>query len=461
MRTFSFIYFTFLLCTAANAAPFNFNSDIPLLFATESIANSDLESDGKVRISAGTDELNLQFQAGFAISQSSRYARIDFKNGSLLNNLPSTGLATNVNYNSLLVQGGSIGDNFAVIELYAAASQPQNTALLFEVTALKILDRSLPLKVNYSLYGNPSDAVNNGPVLYSKEVELLRFVSGLATGYADAHTLSLGFGTEFLRFNPTFRTPNTFSLGDSDGELGSLAKFTGNFLIIENVRRPSDSAKISDFRDLLAGFDTSLNSASLSGDFSSGDVSLNSNDDCSGAKYPLTTDDFSKTIAISLDALFTYPVLCIDLTGNTTAYARTEFQLDLGLGQKPVFFGKVSYDGSSVDFPFLTSFSNFRQKIFITNHAGYDIAYKFEFFAEEAVKNNFQLGTAVSGVLKAAGVTKIDVWDLFTVEANVPTRLSGRMLIDGLPQDISAAIQLVSLGSSMPPTTNVLDAKQN
>jgi hypothetical protein len=461
MRKITYLYLTLLLCTYANATPFDLDSDIALLFAAESIVSSDVESDGKIRIGSGTDELNLQLKAGFAISQSSRYVRIEFENGSLLNNLPVTGLATNVNYNSLLVQGGGIGDNFAVIEVYAVASQPQDTALLVEVTALKIIDRSLPLKVTYSLYGNPSDAVNNGPKLYSKEVELLRFVFGLATGYADAHTLSIGFGTEFLRFNSTFRAPNTFSLGDSDGELGSLAKFTGDFLIIENVRRPSDSAKISDFRDLLAGFDTSSNSASLSGDFSSGDVSLNSNNDCSGAKYPLTTNDFSKTIAISLDTLSTYPVLCIDLTDNTTAFVRTEFQLDLGLGQKSVYFGKVSYDGSSVDFPFLTSFSNFRQKIFITNHAGYDIAYKFEFFAEEAVKNNFQFGTAASGVLKASGVTKIDVWDLFTVDSNVPTRLSGRMLIDGLPQDISAAIQLVSLTSSTPPTTNVLEVKQN
>jgi len=461
MRNIACVLLSVFFCGSATAAPFDLDSDTALIFATESIANSDLEFDGKVRIGSGSDELNLQFQAGFGISQSSRYVRIEFVNGSLLNNLPAAGLATNVNYSSLLVQGGNIGDSFAVIEVYAATSQPQNTAFLLEVTALKLLDQSLPMTVKYALYGNPSDAVNSGPVLYSKEVDMLQFVSGLATGFADAYTLSLGFGTEFLRFNPTFRAPSTFALGDSDGELGSLAKFTGDFLIIDNVRRPSDSAEISDFRNLLAGFDTSLDSASLSGDFSSGDVSLNSNADCSGAKYPLTTDDFSKTIAISLDTLFNYPVLCIDLTGNTTAFTRTEFQLDIGLGQKSVYFGKVSYDGSSVDFPFLTSFSNFRQKIFITNHAGYDIDYKFEFFAEEAVKNNFQPGTAANGTLKATGVTKIDVWDLFTVSSNVPTRLSGRMFIDGLPQDISAAIQLVSLTSHTPPTTNVLPVKQN
>ena len=195
MRKITYLYLTLLLCTYANATPFDLDSDIALLFAAESIVSSDVESDGKIRIGSGTDELNLQLKAGFAISQSSRYVRIEFENGSLLNNLPVTGLATNVNYNSLLVQGGGIGDNFAVIEVYAVASQPQDTALLVEVTALKIIDRSLPLKVTYSLYGNPSDAVNNGPKLYSKEVELLRFVFGLATGYADAHTLSIGFGT--------------------------------------------------------------------------------------------------------------------------------------------------------------------------------------------------------------------------------------------------------------------------
>jgi hypothetical protein len=459
MKKIICVFLTLFFFAKASSAAFDLNSDETLIFALEAISSSDIEIDGSVRIGSAADELNLQFEAGFAISQSGRYVRIEFENGSLLNSLPTTGLAANVNYTSLLSQGGVIGDNFAVIEVFAGVSQPQNTELLVEVTRLKILDRALPLTVKYSLYGNAADAVNNGPYLYRNEVDLLQFVPGLATGFVDAYALSLGFGTEFLRFNPTFRTPSTFAVGDSDGELASLAKFKGNFLILDKVRR--DSAKISDFRDLLVGFDTSEKSVTLSGDFSSGDVSLNANDDCSGAEIPLASENFSKLVNISLDSLFTYPVLCIDLTGNTEPFSRTEFQLDLGMGHKPVFFGKISYDGSSVDFPFLTTFPNNKQKIFITNHAGYDVSYKFEFFAEESVKDNFQLGTASTGTIPAFGVVKIDATELFSVSKGVPTRLSGRMLVDALPQDISAAIQIVSLSSNAPPVTNVLVVKQN
>jgi hypothetical protein len=461
MRNIVCVFLSLFFLLQAKGAPFSLGSDAKLIYAFESIASSDIGLDGAVRIGSATDELNLQFQAGFAISQSSRYVRIEFENGSLLNSLPSTGLAANVNYTSLLSQGGNTGDSFAVIEVFAAASQPQDTELLVEVTALKILDRALPLTVKYSLYGSAADAVNNGSYLYRKEVDLLQFVPGLATGFVDAYALSLGFGTEFLRFNPTFRTPSTFSVGDSDGELASLAKFKGNFLILDNVRRPSDSAKINDFRDLLVGLNTSEKSVTMSGDFSSGDVSLNVSDNCAGAHYALTSDNFSKFTILSLDTLFTYPVLCIDLTGNTEPFSRTEFQLDLGLGLKPVYFGKISYDGSSVDFPFLSTFPNNKQKIFITNHAGYDVDYKFEFFAEESLKDNFQRGTASTGTIPAFGVVKIDTTELFNVSKGVPTRLSGRMLVDALPQDISAAIQIVSLSSNAPPVTNVLDVKQN
>jgi hypothetical protein len=461
MRNFVCTFLSFLVISQTIAAPFDLDADVKLIFAVESIANSDLEIDGGVRVGAATDELNLKFDVGFAISQSSRYVRVELRNATFLNILPVTGLAVNVNYTSLLSQGGGVGDNFAVIELFSATPQPFNTDLLLEVTALKVLDRNLPLTVEYTLYGSASDAVNDGPSLYKKEVELLQFVSGLATSFTDAYSLSIGFGTEFLRFNPTFRAPNTFSLGDSDGELASLAKFRSDFLILDNVRRPSDSAQITDFRDLLAGLDTSANSVTMSGDYSSGDVSLNASDDCSGASTPLTTDDFSKTVNISLDTLFTHPVLCVDLTGNTEPFLRTEFQLDLGLGRESIFFGKITYDGSSVDFPFLTSFSNYKQKIFITNHAGYDIEYIFELSAEESVQGNFQIGSAATGTVPAGGVIKIDVSELFSIAPDLPTRMSGRMLIDAQPQDVSAAIQIVSLSSSAPPVTNVLEVKQN
>ena len=443
------------------AAPIDIDTGTPLLIAVESISSNELQADGTVLIDSAADELELTFQAGFALTNTSRYVRVEFENATLRNALPVTGLAANVNYTSLLSQGGGIGDNFAVIEIFASTPQPPATSLVFESSSFRVLDTSEPLTATYTLYGTASDAVNSGPFIYRQQAEIVNFVSGLATDFADAYTMTVGFGTDFLRFNPTFRAPNTFSIGDSDGELASLAKFRGDFLILDNVRRASDSTLVSDFRDLLADMDTSVTTASIKGDFSSGDVSLNASDDCSGGSFPLTSDGVSKTIAISLDTLFAFPVLCVDLTGNTEAISRTEFELDLGLGNETAFFGKIRYDGSSVDLPFLTTFSDYRQKIYVTNQAGYEVRYMFEFYAEDSVQGSFEPGLGATGVIPASGVLKIDASELVTIEPGVPTRVSGRMLIDALPQDISAAVQLVSLSSSQPPVTNVLEVKAN
>jgi hypothetical protein len=370
-------------------------------------------------------------------------------------------LSTNPNYTSFLSQGGGVGDDFAIIEVYSNSPQPLTSLLVLPVTSILVQDITLPIEVRYTLYGNASDAVNDRAELYSLSSNIIEFVNGLGDSFADAFTHQIGFGTEFLRFVPTFKAPSTFSLGASDGDLASLAKFRNQFLIVENVRRPSDSSLISDFRDLVPEIDTSEKSVIIFGDFSSRRVMLNSDNDCSGSTIELLSLGASNQVHVSLDDLFVHPVLCIDLTGNTEPFPRSEFRVDLGLGGQPIFFGKVAYSGSSVHFPFLTVFSEFKQKILITNFAGYDIPYRFEFFIEDDFGGRIIPNDIATGTIPALSVVKIDTPDLVMLENSTLTRFSARMLVGSLPEDISVAVQLIKLSGDAVPNTNVLDVLAN
>lgn len=450
-----------ILAFSVQGAPFNIESDNTLLYAREALTSNEQRNNGNVHITAGTDELSLLLTANFSVSEQARYIRLDIENGEFLGNLPAAGLAANVNYTSTLSQGGAEGDNFAIIEVSASPTVGPETTFVVETSRFKVLDQHAPLEITYSLYDSAGAAVNGGGFLYQKQTQLAKLVTGFESSFTQAFTHKVGFGTDFIRFNPSFRSTGTFLLGDSDGELASLAKFRGDFLIAEGVRKASDSSLIMDFRDLLSVTNTAAETASVIGDLSAGELFLNPDNDCSGARIALEAEEGEKSTYISLDTLTDNPVLCMDVSGNTQPVRRADYRLDLGLGGQPAFFGKIRYDGARIDLPYITNYQGYRQRIMLNNHAGYDVAYKVELQAEEAVQGNFTPGEAIEGVIPAGTVLKIDGRDLVDIAPGVPTRVSARMLVDALPEDISAAVQVVSLGSNQPPVTNVLTVTTN
>ncbi|WP_156413706.1 hypothetical protein [Lacimicrobium alkaliphilum] len=456
------IFLLLLIVTPLQSAPFNLDTDSTLLYAREALTSNELKNNGSLFLSAGSDELNLLFRANFSLSQTARYIRIELENGELLDNLPTDGLTANPDYSSVLSQGGATGDRYAVIEVRAPGLIDADTEFLLSTTRFRILDISMPLIVTYTLYDKAFNAINDGPYITRTEAELARVVTGLTEVFAEAFTHKVGFGTDFIRFNPSFRSTGTFLLGDSDGELASLAKFRGDFLIAEGVRKASDSSLITDFRDLLVNTtNTSAATACVIGDLSAGELFLNPDNDCSGARIALEAEEGEKATYISLDTLTDNPVLCMDVTDTNQPVRRADYRLDLGLGGQPAFFGKIRYDGARIDLPYITNYQGYRQRIILNNHAGYDVAYKVELQAEEAVQGNFTPGEAVEGIIPAGTVLKIDGRDLVDIAPGVPTRVSARMLVDALPEDISAAVQVVSLGSNQPPVTNVLNVTTN
>jgi len=231
-------------------------------------------------------------------------------------------------------------------------------------------------------------------------------------------------------------------------------------LITQAVRLPATSALITVFSDLLPSMNTAARTATIKGDFSSVRAFLNQQDDCAGASYALAEYSQTNIVQVSIDELIDYPVFCLAAESKSLAIKRAAYYLDLGFGLAASLLGEVVYDTAAVDLPYITNYANYRQRIILINHAGYDVAYTTQFVAEEVVMGNFQANSKATGIIPAGSTLKLNSDELVTIDPNVPSRVSARIFIDAKPQDVAAAVQILALDSNLPPQTNTLNVIQ-
>jgi hypothetical protein len=444
----------------AVSAPFDLNNPVALRYSAESIQASDLNSDKNLIISSLSDTLNVGFLAGFGISVQPRYIRLDVINGAFNNNFPLSGLAASADYSTNLSAGGSLGDTFLIVEVYAPSALGADTSLVLESDSFIIDNKNEPLKIQYTLYDSASAAVNQGRYLSRTIAEIATVISSVGEKFTSSFTHSVGFSQGFLRFNPTFRAPSIFELGDASAEVASVGKVVFERLITDDVLLPSTSIAITDFRLFIPEVDTSLDSVIISGDFSTVRAFLNSDDDCAGASVELAEFVDTKDVVTNIDVLFDHPVFCVAADSNIISLNRATYSIDLGIGLENSFLGDIAYDAASIDIPYITNYQNYRQRIILTNHAGYDVAYTTRFIAESSVLGHFSEGDAASGVIPAGTTLKLNAEELVKIEPGVPSRIGARIFIDSKPIDISAAVQILSLGENAPPQTNILQVRE-
>jgi hypothetical protein len=451
-----FLFALLFITSPAFSASFNLENDETLLYAQEALNADDLNSSGQLIINSASDDLNITFRAGFGVSASRKYIRIDLVNGVFNNTFPVTGVANDAAYTTTLILGGGEGDSFIIVEVSAVTPTGPDIEFTLETDSFIFENNSESLDVQYTLYDKASAAIYDGVFIYRSSAVMAKVVNAIGNSYTRSFTHSVGFNQDFLRFNPTFRSPSVFSLGDATEDLASLGKVQFDKIMLDDVRLASTSVVISNFADLFPNFDTAAATANIQGDFSSITMFLNKLDDCSGDSVALVEYSSEKNISTSIDNLITYPVLCVSAESEDVSINRSSYQLDLGIGIDSSLIGELVYDAASIDLPYITNFEEYRQQIILVNHAGYDVAYSSRFVAEEDVGDNFVLGTAAEGIIPANSTLQFTTEDLVTIDSGVPSRLSARIFIDAKPSDISAAIQILSLGSDTPPQTNVL-----
>ncbi|MBC3764933.1 hypothetical protein [Neptunicella marina] len=441
-------------------AKFNLSTSQTLNYAVESITSNDYNNKGQLVISSNSDTLNLEVEVGFGLSSDFRYARLDIINGTFNSAFPSSGVEISANYKSTLVAGGGVGDSFVIIELSATPSVGADTELLFDTTSFNWDDIGTPLEIQYTLYDTADAAVNHLGYLYRKNAVLSQFIRAAGNKFIQSFQHYSGFDNNFLRFSATFRSPSTFKLGDASETLASVGKIRFDQLVAVNTLLPSTSNAISDYRKIIPGVKTDLKSVSISGDFSSITASLNEDDDCSGAAIELLSFSNENSVLTSIDELIDHPVFCIEASSNTQVIEPSEYYLDFGGSLGKGLLGAISYDAATADLPFITTFSDYKQKIYIVNYAGYPVAYSTQFIAESGKVISLNLKDAANGIIPAKTTLKLNTTDLVEIEGEVK-RASARFFFDTKAKNLAVSSQLLSVSNSGVPPTEHIVVKDN
>ncbi len=468
MFNFSKLQTLLVLCTlsllaySANAS-INITNKDTISIALESIAATDYDEQGRLIISSGGTDLNLQSEFGFTLSRDLKYIRFEFENAVLGNTLPPGGINPDANYQSYLELGGAVEDTYAIIRIRSNNDVLARTTLVtLPLDELKVIDINKPVTVSYKLYDTVTDAIYDGPLIFQQDHDFINILPAFGDFYTQSYTTTADFNQQFLRFKPSFRSPNIFQLGDSTDSLASLAQFLPAQLIKGGFLLPNGLTALNDFRDLLPNVDSTSDSASISGDFSIAEVFLHSTFSCSGGvSFELSPENNqSNTVNFSLDQLISTPFLCLATNSTSDQLKRTEFNLDLGFGSEAQRFGQVVYNAAVADLPYITTFSDYRQRVVFTNHTGSDVSYRIEISAEdEALAEAFVEMDAAEGVIPANSSINFTSHDLVSIPEGFKTRVSARAYFDAKSEDVSAAIQILGLGSTEPPVTNILPIK--
>lgn len=453
----NFFFFLGLVLVFEASAQFNLETEKPLRYAREAAISPVLRNNGNLVISASDNTLNILTSAGFSLSTKPRYIRFDFENAVFAEPLESTGVATSTAFSSIIARGGATGDEGVIIEVSATEPLSNTTEFILPLDKLRMLSIHKPVYVSYQLYATASDAIQKSNVLVGRRVKFLEVITGLKNTQGLGFSQTLTFGSDFSFFRPSVENNGLPLLGDATTSRASLAKFSPELMIQKGILDPSDSREIIDVALLLNRFDLERQQISISGNFVDDIFFLAENDDCSGQTTPLEKSANDDRVNLQFSTLLAKPVFCVDVAEYKEPLAESEYYLDLNTGLPAVFFGRLTYEGSFVNLPYLTIFSGYRQRILITNHSDAHINYRIDLLSDENITSEFSKESSFAGVLKPGVVKTLIVSDIVSIHSETLTRVAGRMHFDALPSQVSAAIQTLSLNSNAPPVTNVLN----
>ena len=147
----------------------------------------------------------------------------------------------------------------------------------------------------------------------------------------------------------------------------------------------------------------------------------------------------NSTLCNVIDGKTAIPVSGYSLGINYTPFTGTTGAVDF----TGVSLGSVGRNGTSDNINYLTTFSSYNQRVYITNRGLVDATYAFTFQSEDGVTAT--AGTAATGTSKAGTVLALKAADIVTLAGKTRTAVS--LAIVGTPSLFSVSTQQVNLAN--------------
>ncbi len=331
---------------------------------------------------AGSD-IDIVSRLGVGLVVDGRlYIRYTFSNGVLAAGHGASLVVDSGNADVVLSLGGATGDNFIVFAVTATALIDQTAAVELSLDRLAI-GSSGAVGVSYELYSTASEALFEDSAFYRRE---------LATYITTAASASASFtpGTNTADVDRGFLGFTSASISELRANVGSL-----EYKTVTGTLAAGNGLQVT-LGDIVNELGTTLE---FQGDFSFGNWYLDADSNCASPDATLLIDaeDSSMATATLRDVGSNgYHQLCVEVNGETDEIVSGEYLASATPG--PLFaaqlfsaarfsgaVGVIELNGTVVNMPNLTTFSDYRQRITLVNHRDLPVDYSFSFTPEEGV----------------------------------------------------------------------------
>jgi hypothetical protein len=411
-----------------------------LTVATESFVPGDLNSDGTLTVTNLGNALDLVSTLGFTVATGeSRFVRFDLAGGVFVTNPTlsvNDGSTPPVATGNSSLSAGGAGESFVIFEISSSSASDLTTATVLELGGSDFnISPDASLVAEYTLYETGAGAVNQIDSLALSTASATAVVFGTAsTGeFSAGNTVTATVASGFTEFAPASTPPIT---------LATLASIDATNLVNAGTINPDGTMfGVADLIDVTSDL-------VISGDFSVGTFTV-SEGTCAAPTNAATVtfnsalDEATVVTSGNLDAAAL--VFCLEVGGIAAdeIIQRGSYTVEIDGENIEDGAGEVEYDTTSVDIPFVTTFSGYNQRFFIVNNSNSDALYSFSFITEDGV--TFTAGAAASGTAAANEVTLIRATDLVTITGR--TRIAAVLDVELTTDDVSVATQIVNIST--------------
>ncbi len=433
-------------------------------FADE--AKGTVDGNGRYPLAANA-VLNITGQAlvGTPIN-STRFIRYALT-GAVFDGIPTISQATRVANNSAdgaavtsaagtasIIGGGAAQDTFVAFQLNTGAAQQVLTTSVATLTIVTGLDVAPgAATVTYSVHNTAGDAVSGANPIASSDAPYVTISPAYANGMQACPavaTVASGFTTFAARAAGAAGGGGALcpaEAADVDtvviGAYNAASTVTAGFVAADGAAA------------VLADITAATQLITISGDVTNGVFSGNTANTCAaGTTIAMTkaADNQSATTAAAANTAVNL-FFCLDASGFTAAggetIAKGDYTIQAMTDQAaPVSIGSITYDTTTVEAPYITTYEGYNQRIFIDNRGGVAAYYSTTFTTEDGVTAT--AGTAATGTVPANTIAVVKVSDLVTFTGG--SRGAATMEIEATDANIWVTTQIVDLGTGMTDT---------
>jgi hypothetical protein len=415
--------------------------------ATETYTSGALDTNGFLTLTMAA-LLDADVIAGFTVNiGTSKYVRFDLVNGKF-SGIPAL-LSSNVGgaFSATVSAGGAVNDTYVIFEISDTVDIVSADVFTLNVAGLKV-KAGTTATLQYRMFNSAPGAVNQTALDVLKDSTAkaaVTFGSAVdASKITIADTAEATVASGFKAFTVE-NTPLTANYATATiARVGELS--VANALVAGSVTPAGVTVAVGDV------FDASQ-TVTFKGDFSVGAWSTSTDNVCT-TLTPRTPNTAKTEIAIAtFDATAADIYLCVTVNGTTNIIQKSGSAYTVTLADDAITanMGTITYDTTSVSVPYLTTYSDYNQRIYLINSGSVAAPYTTTFRSEAGVTTT--AGTAATGTIPANSVLSIKASDLVTLTGK--TRTSATFEVEAVDTAIQATSQSVNLSNGTTDTVSL------